>query len=42
MGICTPFVNSKTPRNPLIAMMNESLATRKNPMVNYLDVGYTG
>ena len=42
MGICTPFVNSKTPRNPLIAMMNESLATRKNPVVNYLDVGYTG
>lgn len=42
MGISTPFVNSKTPRNPLIAMMNESLATRKNPMVNYLDVGYTG
>ena len=42
MGICTPFVNTKTPRNPLIAMMNESLATRKNPVVNYLDVGYTG
>ncbi len=42
MGICTPFVNAKTPRNPLIAMMNESLATRKNPVVNYLDVGYTG
>ena len=42
MGICTPFVNAKIPRNPLIAMMNESLATRKNPVVNYLDVGYTG
>ncbi len=42
MGICTPFVNAKTPRNPLIAMMNESLATRKNPVVSYLDVGYTG
>ena len=42
MGSCTPFVNAKTPRNPLIAMMNESLATRKNPVVNYLDVGYTG
>ena len=42
MGICTPFVNAKTPRNPRIAMMNESLATRKNPVVNYLDVGYTG
>lgn len=42
MGIYTPFVNAKTPRNPLIAIMNESLATRKNPMVNFLNTGTNG
>ena len=40
MGIHTPFVNSATSTNPLVASMIESLATRKNPMVNYLDVGF--
>lgn len=40
MGIHTPFVNSATTTNPLVAAMIESLATRKNPMVNYLDVGF--
>ena len=40
MNIHTPFVNAATTTNPLVASMIESLATRKNPMVNYLDVGF--
>lgn len=39
MGIITPFVNAKTPHNPLVAVLKESLATGRNPVVDYLDVG---